>query len=570
MLWIALVFCSAFLIVCVGNWLLGSPIDRRPVNMIGDLMVLGPNGKALAIALIITLVVVAVFLVIRCFSNPVYLRRLLVTCACVVTLIALAWAEEDLRGKHDLQKFEHEWEAHGEKFDFASFVPPAVPDDQNFALTPIVFTSYGNLFGRDGKIIPPKERDTNFVDRMQMQLSPNGNDEPKNGGGNWETATLTDLKPWQNYYRQLAAKTNMFPVTPFPQSPAQDVLLALSRYDSAIDELRQAAQLPYSRFPLDYDLDPPAGILLPHLAKLKGAVRVLELRAIAELQSGQSDKALADIKLSFRLTESIRTEPFIISHLVRIAVLAITLQPIYEGLAENKWSDPQLAELDAELAKLDFLADYQFSMRGERAMGLKELEYIRRTGDTSFLQSGNAGSPTVNLTRLTPSAFFYRNELAIARMYQQWTIPLVDVTNRVVSPATVRQDDIATTAALRHFSPYNIFARILMPSLGNAVKRYARAQSNVVLARVAIALERYRLAHGNYPDSLDAIAPQFMEKVPNDVIGGEPLHYRRTDNSFILYSVGWNGQDDGGVTVQSKAGVVNWEKGDLVWKYPAK
>lgn len=572
LLWMALVFCSAFLIIYVGGWVLGFYGKEQPVYLVGGFP-LGPLGQELAVALlgaaVITFVVVAAFLVIRCFSNPVYLRRLLVASACIVTLIALAWAEEDWRGKHDLKQFERDWEAKGEKFDFPSFVPPAVPDDQNFALTPIVFTSYGNLFGRDGKIIPPEQRDTNFVDRMEMPLTLDNHDEPKKGGS-WENATLTDLKPWQDYYRKLAAKTNFFPVTPFPQTPAQDVLLALSKYDSAIEELRQAAQLPYSRFPLNYSLDPPGGILLPHLARVKGVVLVLELRSIAELQNGQSDKALADIKLSLRLAESIRTEPFIISHLVRIAVLAITLQPIYEGLAENKWSDAQLAELDAELAKLDFLADYQFSVRGERAMGLKTLEYLRRTGDFRILQDSGSITPPSKVNFLLPSAFFYQNELTIARMHQQWTIPNVDVTNRTVSPESVQQDDTAANSALRHFSPYNIFARMLMPTFTKAVKRYTRGQSNVDLARVAIALERYRLAHSNYPDSLDALAPQFMEKVPNDVIGGEPLHYRRTDNSFILYSVGWNGQDDGGVTVQSKAGVVNWDKGDLVWKYPAK
>ena len=71
---------------------------------------------------------------------------------------------------------------------------------------------------------------------------------------------------------------------------------------------------------------------------------------------------------SFRLADSIRTEPFLISHLVRIAILQITLQPVWEGLAEHRWSDAQLAELDSELAKLDFLADY-------------ELSDARRTGD---------------------------------------------------------------------------------------------------------------------------------------------------------------------------------------------
>jgi hypothetical protein len=86
-------------------------------------------------------------------------------------------------------------------------------------------------------------------------------------------------------------------------------------------------------------------------------------------------------------------------------------------------------------------------------------------------------------------------------------------------------------------------------------------------------LERYRLAHGEYPETLDALAPQFIEKVPHDIINGKPLHYRRTDDGkFVLYSVGWNGTDDGGQIVFAKGSVkvVDREKGDWVWQYPAK
>ncbi len=72
----------------------------------------------------------------------------------------------------------------------------------------------------------------------------------------------------------------------------------------------------------------PSDILLPHLARLKRCGQVLQLRAIAELQNGQSEKALDDVKLMLRLADSIRTEPFLISHLVRIAMLQIALQPI--------------------------------------------------------------------------------------------------------------------------------------------------------------------------------------------------------------------------------------------------
>jgi hypothetical protein len=54
--------------------------------------------------------------------------------------------------------------------------------------------------------------------------------------------------------------------------------------------------------------------------------------------------------------------------------------------------------------------------------------------------------------------------------------------------------------------------------------------------------------------------PQFAEKLPHDIIGGEPLKYDRTaDDRFELYSIGWNGKDDGGVPGKTTA------EGDWVW-----
>jgi len=103
------------------------------------------------------------------------------------------------------------------------------------------------------------------------------------------------------------------------------------------------------------------------------------------------------------------------------------------------------------------------------------------------------------------------------------------------------------------------------------VKKFACAQASVDLARVAIALERYRLAHGDFPESLEALAPQFMDKIPHDIIGGQPLHYRREANGqFVLYSVGWNETDDGGMVGLTKSGAVDMNKGDWVWRYPAR
>lgn len=98
-----------------------------------------------------------------------------------------------------------------------------------------------------------------------------------------------------------------------------------------------------------------------------------------------------------------------------------------------------------------------------------------------------------------------------------------------------------------------------------------RSKSLVPQPRSERAELSHRLAHGEYPESLDAFTPQFIAKQPHDVIGGQPLHYRREANGqFVLYSVGWNEGDDGGEVGLTKNGNVDNNTGDWVWRYPQK
>ena len=172
--------------------------------------------------------------------------------------------------------------------------------------------------------------------------------------------------------------------------------------------------------------------------------------------------------------------------------------------------------------------------------------------------------------RWVPNAFYYQNELAFARLYQKWLFPMVDTRSRIISPAVQRQVDAKVRAAQKHYSPYTIEARMTVPALDAAVSKFALAQSSIDLARVGCALERFRLAHGQYPDSLAALEPQFITHVPHDIINGQPLHYRlKSNGQFVLYSVGWNETDDGGtVVIDPKHGTVRHDEGDWVWQYP--
>jgi hypothetical protein len=98
-----------------------------------------------------------------------------------------------------------------------------------------------------------------------------------------------------------------------------------------------------------------------------------------------------------------------------------------------------------------------------------------------------------------------------------------------------------------------------------------RIQTLVNEGQIAYALERYRLAQGTYPETLDTLVPQFIEKLPRDIVNGAPLLYRRVeDGTFLLYSVGWNETDDGGKSVSDIGDLKNVTQGDWVWKNSLK
>ena len=93
---------------------------------------------------------------------------------------------------------------------------------------------------------------------------------------------------------------------------------------------------------------------------------------------------------------------------------------------------------------------------------------------------------------------------------------------------------------------YCILSTLLLPALGNAVIREADGLANVRNAQTAVAIERFRLMHGQIPDSLNDLVPQFLPAVPNDPFDGQPLHYHQLEKGYVIYSVGRDGQDNGG------------------------
>src|SRR5262249_8286356 len=151
------------------------------------------------------------------------------------------------------------------------------------------------------------------------------------------------------------------------------------QFDPEVQELREATVTrPLARYPVAYEHEPSFGILLPHLAKLKALCQLIQIRATAKLELKQVESAFDELKVAFRISDSIHDEPILISHLVRISTVVINVQTVCEGLVRHAWSEPQLVELEKQLASIDLLADYKIAMRGERAFNVSAIDWVRR------------------------------------------------------------------------------------------------------------------------------------------------------------------------------------------------
>ena len=115
-------------------------------------------------------------------------------------------------------------------------------------------------------------------------------------------------------------------------------------------------------------------------------------------------------------------------------------------------------------------------------------------------------------------------------------------------------------------NPFNFIAGMLVPAVTQSHMKAGRGQNIVDCEMVAIAIERYQLKNGKLPNTLGELAPTFIDKIPTDVIDGKPIRYIQKDGGYILYSIGYNKVDDGGVTGFNAKGSPDYKTGD--WAYP--
>ena len=91
---------------------------------------------------------------------------------------------------------------------------------------------------------------------------------------------------------------------------------------------------------------------------------------------------------------------------------------------------------------------------------------------------------------------------------------------------------------LKSTSKIHIFVHILTPALSRIITKETKMIAHLRAARVGLAIQRYRLAAGGLPDTLEKLVPTYLDAVPKDPFDDNALRYQKRGTGFIIYSIG--------------------------------
>jgi hypothetical protein len=328
-----------------------------------------------------------------------------------------------------------------------------------------------------------------------------------------------------------------------------------------LDTLRQALARPCAR--MDGDYAQPFARPIPNFVRLRTVAQLSSQRAECYLLLGQPEAAWHELALVHDVCRLLQVLAVpsgrgvsLLEVMIDTAISGLYVSIVQDGLRLQVWREPELAAIQGQLKNINLLPALRDALNAERAASRRALEATPRAELAKLYSAGNGREdlwdrltdPRLLLIRFAPRGWLYQNMRAAAIANRLFGRSL-DITNNQVLPQVADGSTNEPRLSTSRFVPYTLLSRAALPNVLKATHTLTRTQTMVNEAFVACGLERYHQAHGQYPDTLEALVPQFAAKLPHDLIGGQPLRYQRVGkDSFQLYSVGWNGRDDGGAS----------------------
>lgn len=328
-------------------------------------------------------------------------------------------------------------------------------------------------------------------------------------------------------------KIPVVPGEPLHPELAEAAARFVEKNEPAITAMHQAARLTASRYPVD--LTKGYATLLPHLAHLKRMAQLLKWDAIHKSAGGDREGAIESLASAFALAHSLHNEPIMISELVRIACLSISMVAVEHVISQQPVADAHLVRLmDAfQQAEEDGRRGLQRAINGERGSAIPVFNW----GYRDFLKLDSSGTVTdpaaTELFKATLFTFrralgFQNRDLAFFLRHMATFEKTVQMDFPEMLLEGKKADESMQSELGRHWMKFSI-SGMLLPAMQGTARKEAILTARLRCARVALAVERYRLLHNGKFPSADELIPAFLPSPLRDPVDNATLRYETTD-----------------------------------------
>jgi hypothetical protein len=320
-------------------------------------------------------------------------------------------------------------------------------------------------------------------------------------------------------------------------------LLVRYREGGVFETLGAVRTMRWSIWPVEFGPNQsPQMVVLPHLGPSRSFARINTARMAIALPDGDLEEYIDAFETNLAIKRMCVRQPFLIDALVANAIESLTLAELRDLLLSRpsaEWLDAVEAALDRQ----DPRVTPAFTFENEKVFMLETIAWT--FSEPSRVRFGPVAAYMGGLVDLGVAP----GEMVSGRLgtYAANRRAFESYLGRFIRASQV--DPFERPEIGDEERKGLILLETLAPALGNSLWAFDRVELDRRATRALIALERHRIALGRYPDTLDALVPGFLSEVPIDPWDGKPLKYRTIDpagRSFILYSVGMDGADDGG------------------------
>jgi hypothetical protein len=371
----------------------------------------------------------------------------------------------------------------------------------------------------------------------------------------------------------------------------EDLGRELTDVKTDLGNLQSLTNHPALDFHSDYSQ--PLFAQMSHVTILRRAGDLLNASALYNLHHSNVAGACTDIRSIVALVNGQAGEPTQLSQKVRIVITQIGAAVMWELLQEANISENDLKILQQDWESLEFIKPLERAYLMERVLAIRSLEHYRENPDELWAWVMSRGKIDKAWFKNQWRYFWsYTDEKRALQLYQV----LTDATRMVKTNCSyVSAKNFITTNFARlgvktpeiqddcvRFDIDELEMRWLFSEDADnsfsLLRRGLATETAKNMVITVIALRRYQLRHAQLPTTLKDLVPELLKTVPIDWTDGQPLRYRtNSDGTFLLYSVGENGRDDGGNPAPERGkmredGSSYWQNPyalDRVWPQPA-